>query len=154
MNNKIMMILSVTICACLISFGVLFYMMWTKISALEVKTTSETEQTTGETGEARKIGPILSLESFIVNLNNPKYKKYLRVTMDLEIDCEESAKIIEERLPQLRDSILSILPTKQFEEVITIDGKNALRADILNTLNSFFDKEIITNIYFSEFIIQ
>jgi len=29
-----------------------------------------------------------------------------------------------------------------------------LRADILNTLNSFFDKEIITNIYFSEFIIQ
>lgn len=89
-----------------------------------------------------------------MNLDNPKYRKYLRVTMDIELADETNKEEVEERLPQIRDSILTILPSKHYDEVITIDGKNRLRKEIQAALNSFFNKEIITNIYFTEFVIQ
>jgi flagellar protein FliL len=154
MNNKIMIILGGVICLLLVAFGVLFFMMWTKISALDDKASISAEASMVEGEGVKKLGPIFSLESFIVNLDDPKFRKYLRVTMDIELVEEQNKQEIEERLPQIRDSILTILPSKHYEEVISIDGKNQLRTEMLTTLNSFFNREIITNIYFTEFVIQ
>ena len=154
MNNKLIIILGGIVCVLLIAFGALFFMMWTKISALDSMANTNVSETSVEGETAKQMGPIFSLDTFIVNLDNPKYRKYLRVTMDLELKEEENNKHIEERLPQIRDCILTILPGKQYDQVITVDGKNQLRSELLGALNGFFSKEIITTIYFTEFVIQ
>jgi flagellar FliL protein len=77
------------------------------------------------------LGPIFSLDTFIVNLADKGGKRYLRITIDLELDSEELESEVTKRLPQVRDSILTILPTKRFEDIRSAKGKTALRDQML-----------------------
>jgi flagellar FliL protein len=47
-----------------------------------------------------------------------------------------------------------ILPTKRFEDISTVQGKIALRDEVLETLNGFLAQGKIINIYFKEFVVQ
>ena len=74
--------------------------------------------------------------------------------MDLELGNPEMESEVSQRLPQVRDSILMILPTKRFEDISTVQGKTALRDEIMETMNAYLLKGKITNIYFKEFVVQ
>ena len=74
--------------------------------------------------------------------------------MDLELGDPELEDEINKRMPQVRDSILMILPSKRFEDISTIQGKTALRDQILETINGFLGQGKITNIFFKEFVVQ
>jgi len=74
--------------------------------------------------------------------------------MDLELSSEETTDEIEKRLPQIRDAILTIVPAKTSKDINTIEGKTALRDEIMEKLNSFVKNGQITNIYFTEFVVQ
>ena len=74
--------------------------------------------------------------------------------MDLELENQEMETEISQRLPQVRDSILMILPSKRFDDISSMDGKVALRGEILETLNGFLTQGKITKIYFKEFVVQ
>ena len=100
------------------------------------------------------IRPVYSLDTFIVNLADKGGRRFLRITMDLELKDESFAGEIDKRLSQIKDSILMILPTKRFEDISNVEGKIALRDEIMTKLNSLLKNEIITNIYFVEFVIQ
>ena len=99
MNNKLVIITGGVACVLLIAFGTLFFMMWNKISALDARANASVSEESAEEDSDKQMGPIYSLDSFIVNLDDPKYRKYLRVTMDLELVTEENSKEVEERLP-------------------------------------------------------
>ncbi len=74
--------------------------------------------------------------------------------MDLELKDESLAGEIDKRLSQIKDSILMIVPTKRFEDINSVEGKIALRDEIMTKLNSLLKDGSITNIYFIEFVIQ
>lgn len=94
------------------------------------------------------------LDTFVVNLADSGGKRYLRATLQLELVPEQVAETFEQRLPQIRDVILTILPTKTFEDIRTVAGKAALREEILQRLNTLLNVEGVANIYFTEFVIQ
>jgi flagellar FliL protein len=100
------------------------------------------------------IGPIYPLEAFIVNLNEPLGKRYLKAKIELEMDSEAVRAEIDRRLPQFRDAILSMMSSKTFQEVSDLSGKFQLRAEIISALNSYLKTGKIGNLYFTEFIIQ
>jgi len=74
--------------------------------------------------------------------------------MDLELVAPNDADKLTERLPQVRDRVLMILPSKRFEDIASMEGKTALRSEVINKLNSLFAKSVISNIYFTEFVVQ
>jgi flagellar FliL protein len=74
--------------------------------------------------------------------------------MDLELGNPEMESQIEKRLPQIRNSILMILPSKRFDEISSVAGKTALRDEVLAALNEFLTSGKITNIFFKEFVVQ
>ena len=100
------------------------------------------------------IGPIYNLETFIVNLADPRGKKYLKVRIDLELDHEEVKDEIDKRLPQFRDTVLTLLSSKYYEDINVLEGKLQLRAEIISMLNQYLRTGTITNLYFTEFIVQ
>jgi flagellar FliL protein len=61
---------------------------------------------------------------------------------------------IESRLPQIRDAVLMILPTKTYDDVSTTDGKIALRNQVMEKINLLMTKGRVNNIYFTEFVVQ
>jgi flagellar FliL protein len=103
---------------------------------------------------ATDIGPIYTLETFIVNLADPRGKKYLKTKLELELNNPLVVQEIDQRLPQFRDTVLTILSSKTFEDVRQLEGKYQLRAEIMTMLNQFLKTGEITNIYFTEFIVQ
>ena len=100
------------------------------------------------------IGPIFSLDTFIVNLLGDRGKSYLKVKVDLELDGEKLSEEITRRLPQFRDSILTLLSNKSHDDVKTLEGKYQLRSEIISMLNQYLDTGKITNVYFTDFIVQ
>ena len=74
--------------------------------------------------------------------------------MNLELENEDLIDEMEKRLPQIRDVILVILPTRTYQDIRSAEGKTALRTEILAKLNGLLKREAITNVYFTEFVIQ
>ena len=153
------MILMAVIVVFMLGLGGGLFMMWNKLSAMEI----QVKRTAGDDEQADKdiaasveelMGPIFPLDTFIVNLADKGGKRYLRITIDLELDSEELEKEIEKRLPQVRDSILTILPTKRFEDIRSAAGKTMLRDQMLERINSFLARGQLTNIYLKEFVVQ
>ena len=104
----------------------------------------------------KKVGIICPLDSFIVNLmdNRGLGKRYLKISMELEVFKEEDKKKIERHTPQLRDTILLLLSSMSFNEINTMEGKLVLKKALLTNINQVLGEPIVQNIYFSEFVVQ
>jgi flagellar FliL protein len=155
MSNKIIVLLVGVMMLLMLGLGGGLFMMWNQLSSLNAKSNANaSEQPDQEALLEQPLGPIVSLDTFIVNLADKGGNRYLRVTMDLELGNPELEGEIDKRLPQVRDSVLMILPTKRFEDISTVQGKTALRDEILETINGFLAQGKITNIFFKEFVVQ
>ncbi|MBW1700747.1 MAG: flagellar basal body-associated FliL family protein [Deltaproteobacteria bacterium] len=138
--------------------GTGLFVMWNKLSSLDrvVNPVSEeeSEDANKEEEDQDVIGPTYALDTFIVNLADEGGKRYLRVTMNLELKDTAVSKELEKRLPQIRNAVLMLLPTKRHEDIRNIEGKIGLRDEIITRLNGLFKEESITNLYFTEFVVQ
>jgi flagellar protein FliL len=144
------LIIIVILGLCLVGGGVF---VWK--SGLFSKGHDEAEvETEAENNKQELIGPILTLDTFIVNLLGDRGKKYLKVKVELELDSEPTTAEITLRLPQIRDSILTMLSSKSNEDINTLEGKFQLRAEIIATINQYLKTGKIKNVYFTDFIIQ
>jgi flagellar FliL protein len=104
-------------------------------------------------GEEKKfVGQVIPLEKFIVNLAGSKGRKVASVSMELEVKGTAVQEEIDKRKAQLRDIIIIILSSKTYEEVSTREGKDNIRNEIKDTINSFLVKGKISNVFFTEFI--
>lgn len=153
MNKKVVIIITSVAFVFLAIMGGGFYVMWTKIVSL-LPPEEIAEEALEEEAETTVIGEMFPLDTFVVNLADGNGKRYLRATMQLELSPEQTVATLEQRLPQIRDVVLTILPTKQFQEIRTVEGKATLRTEILTKLNELFNGASVANIYFTEFVIQ
>jgi flagellar FliL protein len=154
MSNKLVLILVSVLVILMLGLSAGLYLMWNKLSAMEVPTAQAAANASPKAPAENLPGPIFSLDTFIVNLADEGGHRYLRVTMDLELVEGSTQDEVKGRLPQIRDSILMILPTKRFQDISTAQGKAALRDEIMEKLNSLYSHKVIGNIYFSEFVVQ
>lgn len=159
MSNKVLILI---IAAFILFMGMIgggFFLMWTKMSTTLAQVQNPpgenaTEEEEPPPEEQVTIGPIYKLETMIVNLADLGGKRYLRTTMELELSSPELTGEIDKRLPQLRDAVLMILPTKTYADIGTTQGKIALRDELMAKLNSFLKTGTVNTIYFSEFVVQ
>jgi flagellar FliL protein len=155
MSKKFIMILSAGVFLIVLMVGGIFFMMWSKISKMEGQLVEEIKPEQTEVVEdVAHVKPIFPLKAFIVNLAGENGRRYLKIKMDLEIAREEFNDPIRDRIPQIRDSIMMILTSKRYEDIKDTEGKIALRQDIQNQVNGFFKEPCISNIYFTDFVIQ
>jgi flagellar FliL protein len=101
-----------------------------------------------------KMGPIYPLDKFIVNLVSANADRYLKCKIDLELSNAKVQKEIDKKLPAIRDMIIQILSSKTVEEIQTARGKEKLKEEIKRKINSILTTGEVTNVYFTEFVIQ
>ncbi|MFO7716053.1 flagellar basal body-associated protein FliL [Desulfosarcina sp.] len=152
MSKKVLIIIVVAAVLFMGMVGAGFFILWNKVSQLPLDPSKVDDLSVEE--EENVIGPLYSLDTMIVNLADHGGKRYLRVTMALELSDPEALASIESRLPQVRDAILMILPTKNYDDVSTSEGKVALRSQVMEKINSLMTKGRVNNIYFTEFVVQ
>jgi flagellar protein FliL len=105
-------------------------------------------------GEIKESGPIEALEPFVVNLSDTENTRYLKAVMQLELESPELKAEIEKRMPEIRDEIIMLLSSKSFDDLSTSPGKRSLKRSILESVNKYLTTGKVTNVFFSDFVIQ
>jgi flagellar FliL protein len=119
----------------------------------ETVLTPEQEQALLER-QAKEVGPMVDLESFIVNILDQGEVRYLKAAITLEADTPEAAAEINQRMPQIKDAILLLIGNKTFAELSDLQGRLQLRAELLNRVNSLLLVGKVKRIYFTDFVVQ
>jgi flagellar FliL protein len=154
MSKKLIIVILGVVVLLIGMMGAGFFMLWSKISASAPAAVSPEGQHSEAPQEEHGLGPLYSLGTLIVNLADEGGKRYLRVSIDMELSDQALQEQVEKRLPQIRDTILMILPTKTYKDINTTEGKQTLRTQIISELNNFLSNGSITNLYFTEFVVQ
>ncbi|MGD2149051.1 MAG: flagellar basal body-associated FliL family protein [Desulfobacterales bacterium] len=99
---------------------------------------------------------IIPLRSFVVNLFDKKGigKRYLKITMEIEVAKEEDKLKIESNIPRLRDTVLILLSSQTLKDINTMEGKLELKHAILLRMNQILGNKTVRKIFFTEFVVQ
>jgi len=98
---------------------------------------------------------IIELQPFIVNLADTEQARYLRMTVSLGIDSEsEEEKPDQLFTTRVRNAMLAVLSDKRSEDILTVDGKAKLRAELLKAAQSASAEPEVIAIYITDFIVQ
>lgn len=129
-----------------------------KMTASQYKQKAALEPTAAE-GEVTKdpnamVGDMFKIDPFVVNLNEPRGNRYLKTTIQLEMDSPELRTELERRQAQLQDVILALLTSKSSKELQALEGKFRLREELLSRINALLVNGAVTRVYFTEFVIQ
>jgi len=128
-----------------------------QVKEKSVSTSSNSRVTNDAYNDTRKldqIGTLYPLDTFTVNLKSDSGRRYLKVTMSLELEGEELSNELDSKAPVLRDRIIRILSSKTLEEISSKKGKQKVSQQIMDALNAMLTDGRIKGIYFTEFVIQ
>lgn len=142
------------------------------------------EEEEAEEGETVERGLILDLGEFILNLSDPRARRYLKINVALELTrteqdsatpapsgggghggghgggaAEDPLKQVEAEMnqfkPAIRDAVISTLSSKTAEELSSIAGKELAKEQIKEAVNAIFAGEReVLRVSFGNFIIQ
>ena len=109
----------------------------------------------GEKGGAGAApGVVFDLDPFIVNLADAPDIRYLKMTIKLEVENEGVSANLASRIPQLRDTILVLLSSKDSTSIRSPQGKFQLRDEITQRINGLLPKPGVKTAYFTDFVVQ
>ena len=110
----------------------------------------------GKHGEAApsERGTIVLMENVVVNLQGEDRTHFLKVAPGLEVADAHAAAEIEERMPELRDLVISHFASRGVAEVIGREGREQVKQELLADINNRLLHTKVLNIYFSDFVVQ
>ncbi len=115
--------------------------------------TQPSESEEGEPSQAQedtKVVGTSELKPFIVNLADSG--SYLKITIALGIGAVEHGQLLDSKAMQVRDAILTVLPSKSSNTLSTKHGQMNLKEDIKKALGKLSDlKNVVTSVYFTDF---
>ena len=105
----------------------------------------------------KSVPPVFEkLEVFTVNLAGGD--RFLQVEMSMKIADIKVSEEIKLRMPEIRDSVLRLLSSKQAEELASVEGKTKLSEEIKKQVNHVLGtkkpEEGVLAVLFLSFIIQ
>lgn len=116
-------------------------------------------------------GVLFDVGTKVINLADPGGRRYLKVGIVLEFAPHDTAwysMATEQRAelqalfetemgskqPVIEDLVISIISSKSFEQVYTLEGKEGLRQEIINRINQLLPTQLVMYVYFNEFVVQ
>ncbi len=97
---------------------------------------------------------IESMREFQVNLADEGGRRYLRVSFELGFNESRLRNELESRDSEIRSEIMAVLRAKTVEDLQEPGGQNALKDEIILSMNDILVTGVIQDLYFTEFIIQ
>ena len=96
----------------------------------------------------------VQMKPFVVNLRGDRGRRYLRVSMEVEVLGEQGKSMIDEHASQVRNRLIFLLSNKMVQEINTTEGKYQLQEEITQQINETIGVALATKTYFTDFIVQ
>lgn len=117
---------------------------------------SAQESSGAETISTRKaMGPTYPVGQFTLNLtSSTNQQRFIRTEIVLETSGKKVVTQLENRAPQVRDQLITLLRSRTPEQLNNETGMELLRLDIIKAINSFVNNGEITDVFFIDLIVQ
>lgn len=125
-----------------------------KAAPKKSRSSSSTSSDYEDSRRLSDIGILYPLDTFTVNLKSDAGRRYLKVSMSLELEGEELSLELDAKSPVIRDRVIRILTSKTLEDISSKQGKQKISLQIMDTLRAMLSDGDIKGIYFTEFVIQ
>lgn len=104
-------------------------------------------------GEA-KIGPILTLDPFLLNLSG-SITRYAKVSVSIELNDAKSIDYAKKVTPAMRDRIIQVLGSKKPEELLDVKERETLKTEIAEKIKDLFsDASSVKAVYITDVVVQ
>lgn len=97
---------------------------------------------------------IVTLKPIIVNVRDTRLTRYLKVSIGLETNNDAVVEEINKLLYPVNDFLVDRLSNVRIEELDNTVERNKLKRELMYGLNELLESGVVTNLYFSEFIVQ
>lgn len=92
--------------------------------------------------DPKKPPTYLPLDSMVVNLADPGGNRFAQLGITLKLQDEETATAVKSRMPSIRNSLLILISQRTAEELLSVNGKQALVTDIIAAISEEMGYEI------------
>jgi flagellar protein FliL len=100
------------------------------------------------------IGPLVSLDPFVVNLDEPGSPRYLKVQLQMEMVNGGAVKVFEKNKTLIRDELLGYLSGLKVASTLGAENKNQIRSQLETKVSELIGTERVRRIIFNEFVVQ
>ncbi|GAU08383.1 flagellar basal body-associated FliL family protein [Desulfoplanes formicivorans] len=97
---------------------------------------------------------LFSMPPFVVNLADPLGRRYLKLSLEIEVKNKSVLEKTEKAMPRIKDALLLLLSSKSYSDLASMENKIALKNEIISRLGQIVGNGNVSNVYFTEFIIQ
>lgn len=99
-------------------------------------------------------GEIVELGDVVVNPAGTGGRRYLKVSVSIEVKDAKAAKLIEHRAAPVKDVLVRNLSSRGLEELTDPTTKEDMREQLVAEVASLFPEGSILNLYFTEYVVQ
>ncbi len=113
----------------------------------------------GKTGHAEAkpeeaVKATVPLGAVVVNIAGTEARRYLKVGVELGVPGPKDVKTVEEWKPQLLDLLITVLSATSLEALSTGEGRVELKRALLARIRNELGLKKVSQVYFTEFVIQ
>ena len=144
MNYKMLALIVVLV---IIITGVASFTFFTYFSV------SSDDQNEEEVQSVEDIRPTYEVGKFTVNISNNSQISFVRANIVFELENTELSEELDKRSSQIRDRIISTLRS-QDEEILEEPGSDTIKGIVRNKVNEILISGEITNVWFTELVVQ
>lgn len=116
------------------------------------KTPPPEEDPVKEQVKKEEVPVLFPMEPFVVNLADKG--RYLKLNLQLELVDKQFEELAQQKVPPIRDAIITLISSKSAKSISTPEGKFQLKDEILMRVNAAVGQDIFKNVYFTEFVMQ
>jgi flagellar FliL protein len=98
-------------------------------------------------------GPVIALDPFVVNLDEPGTARYLKVTLQLELLHDAEATLTKSK-ELVRDAILGYLSGLHVKDTLGAEAKDKIRGELMTKLEKLIGPNKVRRMFFQEFVVQ
>ncbi|MDD3223485.1 MAG: flagellar basal body-associated FliL family protein [Clostridium sp.] len=156
-KSNILVIVLIAVIVVLIAAFAAYYFIFSKGSKSNNNNSNNSAQTVQTTSQANEA--TVSLDESIINLADTDAQRYAKVIVSFGYDSSNSKLNAEltstddDKKPILSDAVIGILRNKKSTD-FTGQGLEAIKQQILNTVNPYLKNGKIDHVYFKELVIQ
>ncbi len=158
-SKLLLIIIAIVLVLILIIGGIIAVLLMSNNDAAPQQTQEQasTQQNSSKSyddGSLTEVGIMYPLDTFTVNLLSESGRRYLKCELNLEMEGKELSPELDTKKPVFRDTIIRLLSSKSLEEISTAKGKERLKEQIVNELNTRLKDGKVRNVYFTDFVVQ
>lgn len=164
-SKKLLIIVAAAVVLLIVAGGAAFFLLGSKADHGdddEEVATEKAKPAKKKKGEKTAPPAYIGLDPFTVNLLSEQGEQFLQVTLSLEVEDAHAGDALKLYTPKLRNSVMLLLSGKKAAELLSMEGKEKLAAEIRDRINEIIEPPAkgkkpegpVKEVLFTSFIIQ